>query len=74
MQGLGQYLLGHPASPTPRAAVTLSEQQPYTDRLQCWRAVVSGTDMTEFADVIEAKKGKGGDGRWHKIRKKNSNF
>lgn len=53
-------LLGHPASPTPKAAVTLSEQQPYTDRLQCWGAVSSGRDVAEIADEVKTKR----EGRW----------
>lgn len=56
-------LLGHPASPTPKAAVTLSEQHPYTDRLQCWGAVSSGSDVAEITDEVGTKRGgKMGDG------------
>lgn len=51
-------LLGHPASPTPKAAVRLSWQQPYTDRLQCWGAFSSGGDVAEIADEI-GRKGEG---------------
>lgn len=56
-------LLGHPASPTPKAAVMLSEQQPYTDRLQCWGAVSSGRDVAEITNEVGTKKeGEMGDG------------
>lgn len=57
---VGEDLLGHPASPTPKAAVTLSWQQPYTDRLQCWGAGSSGRDVAEIADVVGTKR----KGRW----------
>lgn len=57
-----ENLLGHPASPTPKAAVMLSWQQPYTDRLQCWGAVSPGTDVAEIADEIGRKR----EGRWYR--------
>lgn len=60
--GGGVHLLGHPARPTPKAAVALSWQQPYTDRLQCWSAVGSGRDVAEIAD--EGGRKKEGRGRW----------
>ena len=66
-------LLGHPASPTPRAAVMLSWQQPYTDSLQCWGSDSSGRDVAEIADE-GGRKREGWDGRWHKERKKNTNI
>lgn len=52
-------VLGHPASPTPKAVVTLSRQQPYTDRLQCWGSG-SGKDVGEIADEEERRR----KGRW----------
>lgn len=57
---MGGDLLGHPASPTPKAVVVLSEQQPYTDTLQCWGAVSSGGDVAEIADEVGRKR----EGRW----------
>ena len=71
--GEGVHLLGHPARPTPKAAVALSWQQPYTDRLQCWSAVSSGSDVAEIADEGGRQRGEG-DGRWHRERGKNSNI
>lgn len=50
-----QYSLGHPACPTPNAAVSLSEQQPYRDKLQC-----TAGETSETADEA----GRKGEGRW----------
>lgn len=51
--GIKDDLLGQPACSTPKAAVTPSEQQPYTDLLQCWG---SGRDVAETADEVGTKK------------------
>lgn len=72
-EGSKRDSLGHPASPTPRAAVALSEQQPYTDRLQCWGGVSSGRDVAEIADEVGRKR----EGRWEMVQggeKKNTNI
>lgn len=61
-EGVEAGLLGHPASPTPEAAVTLSRQQPYTDRLQWRGAASSGRDVAERAG--EAVR----EGRWEMVR------
>lgn len=51
-------LLGHPASPTPKAAVALSPQQPYTVRLQCFSSVGSGGDVAEGTEEeVEREEG-----------------
>lgn len=57
-------LLGHPASPTPKAAVSLSSQQPYTVRLQCFCSVCSGVDVAEGAEEeeeVEREEGEEGE-------------
>lgn len=53
-----EYLLGHPACPTPKAAVTLSEQQPYADKLQC-----SGSDSAEAGVAAMAEEGESREGK-----------
>ena len=54
------YSLGHPACPTPKAAVSLSEQQPYNDRLQC--------TIGETSEIGGWSRERKGRGRWKMAR------